>query len=329
MDPNNISGKRILFAPLNWGLGHATRSASLIKNLSKKNAITIASDGAALAWLTEEFPELPTIELPELKMRYSKYFGAAGGIFFRLRHFFRSIKRDYLATKKIIKKEQFDLIISDNRYGVYSEGIESILITHQLNFNFTFSSLLDLPTQNLLEKFDAIWVPDDSNNSCSGSLGKRKNPIKTPIQYIGTLSRFSKRDEQIIDFKFTLIASGPEPFRTQMIDYFSENFSLLNESCCIVCGGNNNVKNRSGNVKFYTMLNSKSLEELIDRSDYVICRSGYSSIMDLLKKEQKAVLIPTPNQSEQKYLAEFHSINPLFQSVLNTGDLPKIMKGII
>lgn len=329
MDPYAITGKRILFAPLNWGLGHASRSAKLISHLKQSNSITLASDGIALAWLNKEFPDLSSIELPELKMRYSKYFGAAGGILFRIRHFIGSIKRDYKATKEILKENDFDLIISDNRYGVYSENITSILITHQLHFDLPFSSILEMLLQNYIEKFNEVWVPDTNQNSYSGNLSRNERLLKIPIKYIGILSRFTKREVIKKDVKFTLIASGPEPFRTQLVRYFEKNFSLLQDKCCIINGGETKFESVGDNVILLDLPNSNELENMIDRSEYIICRSGYSSIMDLIVKEQKAVLIPTPNQVEQKYLAELHSTNPLFESAINKGDLPRIMKKLL
>ena len=259
-------------------------------------------------------------------MKYSKYFGASGGILFRLGHFLKSIKKDFKATQKIVVESEFDLIISDNRYGVYAEEVESILLTHQLNFNIPFSSILELPLQNLLEKFNAIWVPDNERRTYSGILGKPERALKVPVEYIGALSRFSKKESLIKDIKFTLIASGPEPFRSQLIDYFYKNFSLIKEQCCIVGNIEEDKYSKSENILLKQTLNSDELEKLIDRTEIILCRSGYSSIMDLIQKQQKAVLIPTPSQAEQEYLAKYHSSNPLFESVLKKDDLPKIMR---
>ena len=57
----NSTNKTILIAPLNWGLGHATRCIPIIKALQENNYIPIiASDGAALELLRKEFPYLQT-----------------------------------------------------------------------------------------------------------------------------------------------------------------------------------------------------------------------------------------------------------------------------
>jgi len=52
------------------------------------------------------------------------------------------------------------------------------------------------------------------------------------------------------------------------------------------------------------LADSKLLNDLINKSEILIMRSGYSSIMDLNKLERNAVLVPTPGQTEQIYLAE-------------------------
>ncbi len=330
MDPYQISGKRILFSPLNWGLGHATRSAKLIHHLCKNNTVVIASDGAALQWLEIEFPTLQSIELPELKMRYSKRFGAMGGIIRRIPHFYRSVQRDYKAISTIINNEDFDLIISDNRYGVYSEEIPSYLITHQLRFIHPLSAMISGLIQNFIEKFNEVWVPDDVDHLLSGELSKPEDGLSIPIEYIGSLTRFEENSSVEKDIKFLLIASGPEPFQSRMISYFDHNFSLLKYTCHIVSSTDIKLEGvQSKNVVNHYKPDSKSLELLIDRSEYVICRSGYSSIMDLFRKKQKAILIPTPGQIEQIYLANFHKNNPLFKCVLKAQDLSKYMKELI
>ena len=68
-----IQQKNILIAPLNWGLGHATRCIPIIKALENNNFTPIiASDGAALQFLKLEFPHLQFLELPSYKIVYPK-----------------------------------------------------------------------------------------------------------------------------------------------------------------------------------------------------------------------------------------------------------------
>ena len=222
MTPEKIRDKQILLAPLNWGLGHATRSYSVIKTLlENNNRVVLASDGDAFNWLKSEFPELTIYSLPELKIRYSGKRGAMAGVIRRLPHYIKSIRKDYQAIESIIEKENINLIISDNRYGVYHPDIQSILITHQLKINHPLGLFIDLPFRNYLEKFNEIWVPDFPDHALSGELSKPLQPLSTPITFIGPLSRFSKTNEKQAEFKFLTIVSGPEPHRTQL------NYALI------------------------------------------------------------------------------------------------------
>ena len=65
--------KNILVAPLNWGLGHATRCVPIIRALIIEGYNPIlASDGVALEMLRKEFPDLQTLELPSYQIEYAK-----------------------------------------------------------------------------------------------------------------------------------------------------------------------------------------------------------------------------------------------------------------
>ena len=286
---NEIKNQNILFAPLNWGLGHATRSYSIIKTLlENNNKVVLASDGEAFLWLKSEFQELTIYPLPELKIRYSGKRGAMAGVIRRLPHYIKSIKRDYKAIAPIIEAENIDLIISDNRYGVYHPKIHSVLITHQLRIVHPFGKFIDLPFRNYLEKFDEIWVPDFPDRALSGELSKPLEPLSTPVLFIGPQSRFSKKSEKKPEFKFLTIASGPEPHRTQLNYALIDHLKKVKAPCAMVLSQPEEEKFRSeDNMSIWSDLSSVEIEDLIDRSEIVICRSGYSSIMDMFRKKKK------------------------------------------
>ena len=126
--------KNILVAPLNWGLGHATRCIPIINALLENGFNPIlASDGSALALLRKEFPQLTSLELPSYNIEYAKK-----GENFKWKLIKNSPKTigAILTEKAQIKKwvVEYDLqgIISDNRLGVYSKKVPSVFITHQL-----------------------------------------------------------------------------------------------------------------------------------------------------------------------------------------------------
>ena len=51
-------------------------------------------------------------------------------------------------------------------------------------------------------------------------------------------------------------------------------------------------------------MNSEELETAFNESEFVVARSGYTTVMDIAKLGKKAFFIPTPGQYEQEYLAK-------------------------
>ena len=322
MIPEEIRNRTILVTPLNWGLGHATRSYPIIKRLiSNNNRVILASDGGSLLWLKNEFKDLTIHSLPELKMKYSKSRGAMGGIILKLPHFLKSIKKDFKSIARIIEKENIDLIISDNRYGAYSSGIHSIIITHQLRINHPLGKMLNLPFKNLIEKFDEVWVPDFDNNELSGDLSKPYEKFSIPVIFIGPQSRFGEAKGIKKEFKYLSIVSGPEPHKSQLNQAIEAHFKKLDTECAMVLGNARDVEFvKKDKLAIWSNPSTSELESLIDKSEVVICRSGYSSIMDMHIKQKRVLLIPTPGQPEQIYLAKHHDKSGLFTGVFTKKD---------
>lgn len=303
---------RILVAPLNWGLGHATRCIPIIKALMEYGCEPVlASDGVALSLLQKEFPNLKTLELPSYKIKY-----AEKGQHFKLKMIWDSPKvlkamaKEKKEVKRIVKEHQIDGIISDNRLGVYSKKVPCIFITHQLNVlsgNTTwFSSKMH---QGIIKKFDACWVPDTAGKpNLTGKLGHLKK-TKLNIKYLGPLSRFQKR-EVPITFDLLVLLSGPEPQRGMLAEQLLEELKEFSGKVLFVKGKIEETQRvdtlnyKNSVVIVYNFMQSQELEEAINCSKIVLCRSGYTTVMDLAKLEKKAFFIPTPGQYEQEYLAE-------------------------
>ena len=299
--------KRILVAPLNWGLGHATRCMPIITSLIENGYTPIlASDGMALDLLRKEFPNLDSIELPSYNITYAKK-----GKHFKLKliwdspKWLKAIKQEHAFITKLVKTELIDGIISDNRLGVHSNKIPSVFISHQLNVlsgnTSWFSSFMH---QSIIKKFDECWVPDvQSNPNLSGKLGhvKHKN---LNLKYIGPLSRFKKVKCKPI-YDLLVLLSGPEPQRTILEEKLFEKIKEFEGKVLFVKGviEEQQVKLEKDNLTIYNFMNSESLEKAINQSKYVISRAGYTTIMDLAKLEKKAFFIPTSGQYEQEYLA--------------------------
>ena len=299
--------KNILVAPLNWGLGHATRCIPIIQEL-EKNGFTpiIASDGIALLLLQKEFPHLESLEFPSYKIEYAKE-----GKDFKWK-LIKNIPKIILAVfeeKKIIKElvNKYDLkgIISDNRLGVYSKKVPSVFITHQLNVlsgNTTWiSSKLH---QHFIKKFTECWVPDfQESPNLTGKLAHLRNS-SFHLKYLGSLSRLEKK-ELVYKYELMVILSGPEPQRTLLEEKIIDELQNYNAEVLIIIGKveNNKKKEVIKNITFYNFMTSKEIENAYNESKIVLCRSGYTTIMDLAKLEKKAFFIPTPGQFEQEYLA--------------------------
>jgi len=65
-------------------------------------------------------------------------------------------------------------------------------------------------------------------------------------------------------------------------------------------------------VKMENHLDAKALNRAILSAKVVVSRAGYSTIMDLVALGKTAILIPTPEQTEQEYLADFFKQKKIF-----------------
>ena len=300
--------KNILVAPLNWGLGHATRCIPIIKNL-EKNGFTpiIASDGSALDLLTKEFPHLKTLELPSYNIEYAKK-----GEDFKWKLIKNSPKtlNAILSEKKLTKQwvSEFDLcgIISDNRLGVRSKKISSVFITHQLTVLSGKTTWISSKMhQHFIKKFKECWIPDfEEKPNLTGKLGHLKN-TSLNLNYIGPLSRLEKQ-ELPIQYDLMVILSGPEPQRTMLEEKLKNEIPRFVGNVVFIKGilEKEQKKEQIKNITYYNFMTTNELEKTFNESQIVLCRSGYTTIMDLAKLQKKAFFIPTPGQFEQEYLAK-------------------------
>ena len=314
--------RRILISPLDWGLGHASRIIPIIdKYLELGDNVIIAGSGLSLNLLQKQFPHLQSIEIPSFKMKYSagkSQVWAVAKAFPRLIYY--SI-REHSALKRIVKEENIDFIISDNRFGLYHKTVPSAYITHQLLIKLPkgwawLEPFVAFVHRCIINRFTECWVPDfeDMSESLAGELS---HPNKKPrnVKYIGTLSRFQlgvRSEELGVRNLVIAILSGAEPQRTMLEEELLISLQEDQHENIILVQGKIEAEqkvSKVGKVTVYNFMSSEELQEYILKADEIICRSGYSSIMDLyaLGKLQNATLIPTPGQTEQEYLAEYKS----------------------
>jgi uncharacterized protein (TIGR00661 family) len=306
---------RILITPLNWGLGHATRCIPIIDKLIELGAeVLLASDGRALSLLEKEYPDLETFKLPGYEVRYEGA-GMIWNIAKQLPKISRAILAERKVIKEIVKEENIDIIISDNRYGCRNKLTKNIFITHQINIaipNRRLEIITNKINYHLINLFDKCWIPDfEGNQSIAGNLSKSE----ADHLYIGPLSRFVFKTS-IKEYDLIAVLSGPEPQRSILEEKIIAQLKLLNIKTLIVQGKTEKSKqvDITKNIRIVSFLTSRDLNAAILKSDIVLARSGYSTIMDLAALRKKAILIPTPGQTEQEYLAKRLSEQHIFFS---------------
>ncbi|MEZ4978046.1 MAG: glycosyltransferase family protein [Chitinophagales bacterium] len=300
--------KRILFGILNWGLGHATRSTPLIRYLLQEGyEVVLVSDGLALELLQKEFPELAI----ESCVGYEAEYAESASNFsiqmaLQIPKFLKAINAEQELCKQLCLKHQIDLIISDNRYGFYHDFIPNVLICHQLRLLYPasalFENIVNRSYKTFLRKFDKIWVPDFAGAyKLSGKLSQLdwKN-----IEFIGASSRLKQKELPLV-YDFLAILSGPEPQRTILENKLLKLLSSLPGKHALVRGSTDNSPQRDyTNITCFDILNSQEMELLIAQTKFLIGRSGYTSIIDYIHLQKTCLLIPTPGQVEQEYLAQ-------------------------
>ncbi len=307
--------KSVIIASLNWGLGHATRCIPIInKYISEGWNVILASDGDSSLLLKNEFPGLNHLELPTYDIQYARGSLMAFTLLRQLPKLKKIIEEEHNWLQDYLENHEIDLIISDNRFGFYSEKCHSIFITHQIFIQLPVGQKVIAKINHAyIKKFDEVWVPDyEGKDNLSGKLSHGNVPFE--VKYIGPLSRL-KRRELPIKHQVTAVLSGPEPSRSRLEKLLTTELKHIKNSVLIRGIQSSDNQRKEDEVMVIDHLPQEDLELLLNQSRVIICRSGYSSIMDLDKLNKEAILIPTPGQSEQEYLvkhlkkrAQFHFI---------------------
>ena len=322
-----MTKRRILFSPLNWGLGHAVRSIPILKELSASGfEIILAGNGFSLEFLRREFPGWQCITLPSFEMHYS---GGNSQVISVLKAFPKIIIaswREHRRLRHLIKEWNIDVVISDNRFGLFSKHCVSVYITHQLTIPMPACFRFLTPVVRRLHRavisnYTHCWIPDEpGGGNLSGHLSHNQ-PLPKNARFIGILSRFQRdtfSDETEKQYDFLFILSGVEPQRTvlekKIISLFQENPSC---KAALVRGIPDEKESieRAEQLTVINQASEKELKSLLETSEVVVCRSGYTGVMELASAGKRAVLIPTPGQPEQEYLAEYLSSYPLFSCI--------------
>ncbi len=322
---------KILFGVFDWGLGHATRDTPLIKELLKKHEVHIIATGRALKILQNNFKsQCKFYDVPSLYPPYTKTKFFQISFALSLPKMIKSLSYARKKSKEIINKG-FDLVISDCRYDVYDTPKNSLFINHQLRFKAPFGAerIIEKWLSIQMKNYKYIIVPDFEKKNLTSRLSHDLRYIsKNKIKYIGILSHLKKLNiKQDIDYFISL--SGPEPQRSILEKEILSQINQL-KGKIVIAGGNpdNEQKHPLKNIEFHNFLNRNQQEKTMNRAKFIITRSGYTTVMELVELEKKkAFLIPTPGQTEQEYLARYYEKKKYFHHVhQNKLDLKKDIK---
>ena len=335
---------KILVAPLNWGLGHASRCVPLVQRLlNEGHEVILGGDGESLTLLRKHFPKLRYTYLAPLNLRYSKGQRQVWAMIKAMPRLLKWAIQDHLMLKALLREEHIDQVISDNRFGLYNKQTECVYVTHQLHIMLPIGwrwaeGIASRMHARIYARYNKVWVPDypDPQQNLAGELSHPQNVQCTMynVQYIGPLSRFSltaqrsysetvlQRSGLTAQRSYTIVAvlSGLEPHRTLLEKELIARFSndqrpMTNDpfpSVLIVQGlmHRPNTRIKRGNITIVPFMGDKELAPALLGAKHIIARSGYSTIMDLEALgllDSKIELIPTPGQPEQEYLATLHN----------------------
>lgn len=316
---NQSSAKlRVLVCPLDWGLGHATRCIPLVHALLNRGAdVVIAADGPGSALLKEEFPALQHVAFRGYRIRFNQRLGIGLSLILMIPRLLIRVINEHYELKRLVKEYNIDVVISDNRYGLWSKSAYSVLVTHQPNIipptPIAFGAgALRWIVRCIMRKYKSCWIPDSEiEPSLSGKLS-HGHKLTSNTVFIGLISRFVAMPNTGSVHKYDVVAlvSGPEPFRLAFEKELTDQLSKLPLKSLLLKGTVDNSEAHSlgaslsgnNNLEIVSHLNARGLFEVLQSGPVVICRGGYSTLMDLAYAGNKVICIPTPGQTEQEYL---------------------------
>lgn len=308
---NQFNISTVLIAPLDWGLGHATRCIPIIKAFRQLNIkVILAAEGHQAALLLKEFPDLTIIPLTGYRVHYAKSrLLLLFILMLQIPKLYKTIKAEEAWLKNVVEENQIDLIISDNRFGLHHPVVPSVFITHQLIIKAPYQwveYIFRRINYYFINQFTACWVPDMIANP--GLAGKLSHPAvmpKVPVSYMKLLSRFT-RVSCATKYSFAIVLSGPEPQRTILENNILIDLEAFTKPVVLIRGLPTETEpiEVPPHVTVFNHLDTIDLALELQQADYIICRGGYTSLMELLSIDKRLIVVPTPGQTEQEYLSE-------------------------
>lgn len=299
---SDVSNKTILISALDWGGGHTTRCVSLIERLIKSgNRIIFAGNEEQNSFMKNEFKSIELEYLQGYEISLSSKQNTYFQIFRQLVKISRAIKNELLFVEQMVAKYNLDLILSDNRYGFRSKEVNSIFIGHQLNLELPFfKNWTNNVLSKLVNKFDRVWIVDDQTVNLSGRLSSTTR-LNIPYDYIGFLARF-QTEKRTKKYDYLIIISGPNPENGLFLKEIEKAIVRSKNSYVIVSKVKSEQKIKG--VDYFYAPSTKMMNNLLNESEVIISKAGYTTLMELYSLGKKAILMPTHGQFEQEYLAK-------------------------
>lgn len=306
MEDTTLHQKKVLVAALDWGMGHLTRLTELLRKITPEDLV-IACTPFQQEYYSYYFPDATYELIPELNWRWSGKKSALSELFIQRKKWTKHIGKDQLIVDELVAKYSIEVILSDNRYGFYHPDTHNICLTHQLNIpgNSFEKPVIKKLLRDYLSPFQEIWVPDyeDRTQRLSGELSESINIAFSPVRYIGPLSRFNW-EESPKKKRTTLLLSGPEPQRRLFLEHFLKHQSSHLSELTVVTPMPYPIKALEQVQQLVIRPSTAHLHEILNETKVLISRAGFTTIMEThqLDKTRK-IIVPTPSQREQKYLA--------------------------
>jgi hypothetical protein len=268
------------------------------------NHVIIGSGEEHLTLFRNEITGLSYVLFPGFKPGYSRFLPQYLFLLFKIPSLLFHIIDEHFRLRRILSEYSVDVIISDNRFGLWNKRITSVYITHmpRVPFPGSFKFLEPLGVllhRQIIKKYSLCFIPD-----LPGELnlsGRLSHNIKLPenTRFIGILSRFTEviktPDENFANFQHnTVILSGPEPQR-EILKQKLITLLKNKETATVIFAGKPDKTgeiSRDGNIIFYSHLPSVAMKEMIRSSDFIIARSGYTTLMELVSLNRNGTYHP-------------------------------------
>ena len=320
--------KRILIAPLDWGLGHTARCVPLIRHILRQGHVPIVAGNVwQRSFIEETFEAIDFIHLEGYNVRYSGWNRfLQAGLLFQLPRLYRAIQAEHEWLRQQVEEMQIDGVISDNRYGLYHNRVPSVVLTHQLQIKTGIGGITDKVVRKMhykhLDRFGQTWVVDAKGADNLADELSHPKAMPANAAYLGLLTQFENvMPDKNTDGSILILLSGPEPQRSILSALLWQQVQAYTGKVIFVAGSESAAAPVfiPLHITYHKRLTGEALAPLIQNAAMVICRSGYSTIMDLAALQKKAILIPTPGQTEQGYLGRLMQERGLFYTAAQNG----------